>query len=135
MKCLVEKMKEYFDEHGKNVVEKSEYFKPIREIMSDIGTNFELRKTYSENLKDFQKELNKQLHAHSPSLIFRDEAEMFKPHTSPLYNYPYQKRQSVVAPHIPLILSDFDEHQDYLYAQYDVHLGFSQVCLEQSLFM
>ena len=59
---------------------------------------------------------------------------MFRPHTSPLYNYPYAKRQSVVSPHIPLIVSDFDEHQDYLYAQYDVHLGFSQTCLEQSLF-
>lgn len=33
MKCLVEKMKENFDEYGQNVKEKSEYFKPLREIM------------------------------------------------------------------------------------------------------
>ena len=134
MKCLVEKMKEYFDEYGKNVVEKLTYFKPLREIMSDIGTNYELRQDYAENLVDFQIEVNKQLHEHSPALLFTDEAEYFRPHTSPLYNYPYQKRQSVVSQHIPLRLSDYDEHQDYLYAQYDVHLGFSQTCLEQTLF-
>ena len=33
MKCLVEKMKENFEKYGQNVQEKSEYFKPLREIM------------------------------------------------------------------------------------------------------
>ena len=36
MKCLVEKMKEYFDEHGSKAEKKPEYFKPIGEIMSNI---------------------------------------------------------------------------------------------------
>ena len=62
--------------------------------------------------------------------MMKDETEYFRPHTSPLYNYPYQERQNLVAPYIPLLISDFDEHQDYFYAQYEINMGFSQTCLE-----
>lgn len=131
-KCMIDQMKELYDENS--APNKPEYFAPIEEVMANIVTYYDLHKTYSINLQQFQKSVNKQLQEHRPSLIMRDEAEYFRPHTSPLYNYPYQDRQNLVAPDIPLLITDFDEHQDYMYAQYEINMGFSQTCLEQSLF-
>lgn len=66
--------------------------------------------------------------------MFGDENEHFMPHYSPLYNYPYQKRSSFIAD-LKLEIELFNAHrEDYLFPQYNLDLGLSQTCLEQSLF-
>ena len=113
-KCMIDSMKERYDKNS--APNKPEYFAPIKDIMDNIVTYYDDYKTYTLNLQQFKKAVNKELQEHRPSLLMRDETEYFRPHTSPLYNYPYQERQNLVAPYIPLLISDFDEHQDYLYA-------------------
>ena len=55
---MIEKMKERYDGPGKPE-NKPEYFAPIDEIMSNIVSYYDQHKSYTTNLQDFQKKINK----------------------------------------------------------------------------
>ena len=57
-KCMIDSMKELYDKGGKPP-SKPEYFAPLDEVMANIVTFYELYKTYSLNLQEFQKAVNK----------------------------------------------------------------------------
>lgn len=104
----------------------------MNEYIRENATSAAKMNTYKWLLDEYRANFTKKLASVDLELVISDESERFEDYNSKLFDYPYEKRRSIVSTY-KMYVDDITlgtELSGYNFTMADVHYQVSQSCLE-----